>query len=151
MRELFTLAYPKLSDQDLEFIDTFRRRHDRQHQVVRAHFTLAFGCSEIDERAYVEHVEQVALLWRPIPFVCRYAMLGADARSEHAHVFLVPDEGYSSICRLHDDVYRRALAPFLRLDIAYVPHITLGTSADRAAMKAYCDELNEAGRIWGRS
>lgn len=144
MRKLFTLAYPRLAEKDAKFIEEFRRRHDGHYELVRAHFTMVFGCSEIDERAYLEHVGEVARLSRPISFVCRYAMLGADDEGERAYVFLVPDEGYSDISRLHDALYRRAMAPFLRLDIPYVPHITLGFSADGAAMKTCCDELNEA-------
>ena len=34
------------------------------------------------------------------------------------------------------------LAPALRLDIPYVPHITIGSSSNRALMKSLCDELN---------
>ncbi len=105
---------------------------------------MVFGRSEVDERAYLEHVREVARLSRPTSFVCRYAMLGAENEAELGYVFLVPDEGYSGISRLHDALYRREMAAFLRLDIPYVPHITLGSSADRAAMKTCCDELNEA-------
>ena len=144
MRKFFTLAYPKLSEKDATFVEDFRRRHDGHHELARAHFTLVFGRSNVDERAYLEHVREVARLSRPTPFVCRYAMLGADDEAERAHVFLVPDEGYSGISRLHDALYRQEMAAFLRLDIPYVPHITLGSSADRAAMKTCCDELNEA-------
>jgi 2'-5' RNA ligase len=144
MRKLFTLAYPRLSEKDTKFIEEFRRRHDGHHELVRAHFTMVFGRSEVDERAYLEHVREVARLSRPTSFVCRYAMLGADDEAERAYVFLVPDEGYSAISRLHDVLYRREMASFLRLDIPFVPHITLGSSADRAAMKTCCDELNEA-------
>ena len=106
---------------------------------------MLFGCSEVDEGAYLEHVREVARLSQPISFACRYAMLGADDEVDRAYVFLVPDEGCSGISRLHDALYRRHMAAFLRLDIPYVPHITLGSSADRTAMKACCDELNEAG------
>ena len=144
MRNLFTLAYPRLSEKDTKFIEEFRRLHDGHHALVRAHFTMVFGCSGVDERAYLEHVREVARLSRPVPFVCRYAMLGADHEGGRAYVFLVPDEGYSGISRIHDALYRREMAAFLRLDIPYVPHITLGSSADRAAMKTRCDELNQS-------
>ncbi len=58
---------------------------------------------------------------------------------------LVPDEGYSGISRLHDALYRHAMAPFLQLDIPYVPHITLSSSTGRVAMRPCCDALNSAG------
>ncbi|MCP1403904.1 2'-5' RNA ligase family protein [Achromobacter insolitus] len=39
----------------------------------------------------------------------------------------------------------QVLAPTLRLDIPYVPHITIGSSTNRALMKSLCDELNQGG------
>jgi 2'-5' RNA ligase len=141
MKKIFTLAYPCLSEQDTGFIEEFRRQHDSQHRLAQAHFTIAFGCAGIDEQAYLRHVEEVARSQKPITFACRYAMLGADAAQ--AYAYLVPDEGYSRISRLHDALYRQLLAPTLRLDIPYVPHITLGSSGNRALMKSLCDELNQ--------
>ncbi|CAB3898281.1 2'-5' RNA ligase family protein [Achromobacter anxifer] len=143
MKKLFTLAYPALSVADSEFIEVFRRQHDGQHPLVKAHFTLAFGCAGIDELAYQQHLEEVARAHAPIGFTCRYAMLGADAA--HAYAYLVPDEGHSGLSRLHDALYRQVLAPTLRLDLPYVPHITIGSSTNRALMKSLCDELNQGG------
>ncbi|ADP15933.1 hypothetical protein AXYL_02613 [Achromobacter xylosoxidans A8] len=143
MKKLFTLAYPRLGAPDSGFIEEFRRQHDGQHPLVKANFTMAFGCAGIDEQAYQLHLEEVARLHGPIDFVCRYAMLGADAA--HAYVHLVPDEGHSQLARLHNALYRQVLAPTLRLDIPYVPHITLGASTNRALMKSLCDELNRNG------
>lgn len=143
MKKLFTLAYPCLGAPDSDFIEEFRRQHDGQHPLAKAHFTMAFGCAGIDEQAYLLHLEEVARKQGPISFACRYAMLGADAA--HAYAYLVPDEGYSSLSRLHDALYRQVLAPTLRLDIPYVPHITIGSSTNRALMKSLCDELNQGG------
>ncbi|MCY1505986.1 2'-5' RNA ligase superfamily protein [compost metagenome] len=140
MKKIFTLAYPCLSAPDAGFIEDFRRQHDGQHPLTKAHFTIAFGCAGIDEQAYLKHVEEVARSLGPISFACRYAMLGAD--TAQAYAYLVPDEGYSGLSRLHDAAYRQLLAPTLRLDIPYVPHITIGSSSNRALMKSLCDELN---------
>lgn len=143
MKKLHTLAYPRLGASDSAFIEEFRRQHDGQHPLVQAHFTMAFGCAGVDEQAYQQHLEEVAGLNGPIDFVCRYAMLGADPA--HAYAYLVPDEGHSQLSRLHDALYRQVLAPTLRLDIPYVPHITMGSSTNRALMKSLCDELNRNG------
>jgi 2'-5' RNA ligase len=139
----FTLAYPSVSETHSEFMEDIRRQHDGQYELVKAHFTLLFGHSDIEERMYLDHVREVAELARTTAFVCRYAMLGADNAADRAYVYLVPDEGYSGISLLHDALYRQVMAPLLRLDIPYVPHITLGSSTDRKAMKALCDRLNE--------
>jgi hypothetical protein len=78
-------------------------------------------------------------------------MLGADDEAERAYVYLVPDEGYSGLSRMHDDLYGGCLRKLLRLDIPFVPHITLGSMADRAAAKRLCDDLNRSGLEIGGS
>ncbi len=144
MRTLYTVAYPELDVSDAEFIARFRDQHDLPYRdVVGAHFTLVFGYEAEGEAAYLDHVKSVVARRAPIDFHCRYAMLGDDATSDTAHVFLVPDEGYSSMSLLHDSLYRELLADYLRLDVAYTPHITIGTLEDSRVAKRLCDELNE--------
>ena len=145
VRTLFTLAYPGLSADDQTRLEAFRRDHDPNCSVVRAHFTMVFGCNAVAEGAYLDHVRQVCRQGRPIQFTCRFAMLGADDEAERAYVFLVPDEGFSGIARLHAALYRGVLRERLRLDLPYIPHITLGASPDRASAKQWCDDLNESG------
>ncbi len=144
-RRLFTLAYPTWSAADSERIEAFRLRHDPNFAQVRAHFTMVFGCEAVPEPAYVEHVREVCRSAHPFTFRCRYALLGADDEVERAYVFLVPDEGFSAVARLHDALYRGVLGERLRLDLPYIPHLTIGASADRAQAKRWCDELNAEG------
>jgi 2'-5' RNA ligase len=142
----YTVAYPDLSKGDAEFIRGFRDAHDVPYRdVIGAHFTLVFGCGEIEESEYLRHIEAVAAQFAPVAFCCRYAMLGADAEDGTAYVFLVPDEGNAAISRLHDELYRGPLAPYLRLDVPFTPHITIGTMEDRTQAKQLCDELNASG------
>jgi 2'-5' RNA ligase len=146
MPQLYTLAYPTLTETDLTFIDNFHNRHDlRYKDVVAPHFTMVFACNNVAEDTYLHHVEEVAGTSRVIEFSCRYAMLGADDKDETAYVFLVPDEGYSAISRLHDRLYSGVLAPHLRLDSPYIPHITIGSLDDRHEAKRLCDRLNDRG------
>lgn len=146
METLFTVAYPRMAESDARFIDEFRLRHDAaRRDLVAAHFTLVFRVQDVEESEYTRHVKDVAASATPIEFTCRSATLGADAGDGTAHVFLVPDEGHSSIVRLHDRLYTGPLESFLRLDIPYIPHITIGSLPDRAQAKALCDELNARG------
>ena len=143
---LYTVAYPELSEGDSRFVAEFRQLHDVPYRdVVAAHFTLLFGCEELDERSYLEHVEAVASRTRRFDFSIRYAMLGADDLDDTAYVFLVPDEGYSDVSLLHDELYRGPMAPFHRLEFPYIPHINVGTLQDRAEAKRLCDDLNAGG------
>jgi hypothetical protein len=55
---------------------------------------------------------------------------------------LVPDEGYSQFVKLHDRLYTGPLAPELRLDLPFIPHITVANSGDPHACKRVAETLN---------
>ncbi|AOZ00044.1 hypothetical protein BKK81_12955 [Cupriavidus sp. USMAHM13] len=143
MTTLYTLAYPRLHPEDGHRIEAFRRAHDPHAALLPAHFTLVFGCDSIVTETYLRHVEAVCRQARPLDFVCRYAMPAADGPAR-AYVYRVPDQGFSGLSRLHDTLYRGPLAGALRLDLPYIPHITLGT-ADPATAKLASDRLNTPG------
>jgi 2'-5' RNA ligase len=146
VRTLYTLAYPSISAADSEFISSIRAVHDLQFKsIVEPHFTMVFGINSVPEAEYKAHVHSVAQQSSPVSFVCRYAMLGADDQDETGYVYLVPDEGYSSLSVLHDRLYSGPLESCLRLDREYVPHITIGRLSDRGAAKALCTRLNARG------
>lgn len=146
-RKLFTLAYPTLSVQDKRYIEEFRILHDGHANLVEAHFTMVFGVDEntMSEERYISHIEKASAESQTTPFHCRYAMVGADRFSETAYVYLVPDEGFSKLSLLHDRLYSGSMASQLRLDIEYVPHITIGSCTDRDEAKRLCHELNSRG------
>ena len=152
MQRLLTISYPEISAESAARIDAFRRNHDaKRREVVEAHFTMIFGCAAIDLNEYTDHVASVAESSRSITFSCKYAMLGADDEDDTAYVFLVPDQGYAQVSLLHDRLYTGPLQAYLRLDLPYIPHITIGTLSSRTEAKALCDELNHQGiRIQGR-
>ncbi|MEM7444914.1 MAG: 2'-5' RNA ligase family protein [Pseudomonadota bacterium] len=143
---LYTLAYPKLSDADLKRIEAIREHHDLPYKdVVAPHFTLVFACDDVPLESYVAHVQEVGRHMPPIAFHCRYAMLSADPLSDDAFVFLVPDEGNSAISRLHDRLYTGPLADKPRLDLDFVPHITVATKETLSTAKMLRDQVNEGG------
>ena len=145
-RTLSTLGYPTLSIADRAVLDALRSKHDRRKAaVVQPHFTMVFGLTDQDETKYMKHVEAVADKENAIRFHCLYAMPGIGHSDDGAYVFLVPDEGNSAISLLHDRLYTGILACSLRLDLPYIPHITVGTSSGSREAKLLCDEINAKG------
>ena len=110
--------------------------------VVQPHFTMVFQVRDLAETVFSERVARAAASSVAIRFICRYAMLHNDASSDDYYVFLVPDEGFSGLARLHDLLYMEALASKLRLDIPYLPHIGIATLKDPAHCKRLADEVN---------
>ncbi len=139
---LLVLAYPELAPPDRAWIERIRAEHDPRHAVVAAHFTIVFPITDLAPDALVDEVTRQAAACAPISFVLRSALPFKDVTGEGADVFLVPDEGFVALVRLHDRLYAGALAPRLRLDIPSLPHITVGRAADPRACKRLADALN---------
>ena len=140
---LYSLCYPTLSIEDDALIQSFRENYDLPFiDVASHHFTIAFGLSEIDSGDYINHVRRIAENTKRIRFSCRYAMPCNNDFNDNYHVFLVPDEGFSEIALLHDKIYTGLLEAYLRLDIPYIPHITVATTPDSQKVKMLCAELN---------
>jgi len=148
---LYTVAYLEVPENQMNWIQEFRREHDPHYAVVDPHFTLVFGVRDVQQAAYLDHIATVARSTRPLTFHCKYAMLGADDIDDTAYVFLVPDDGNADISMLHDKLYRGLLEPFHRLEFPYIPHITLASMKDFKRAKRLCDDLNGRGvHVQGR-
>lgn len=81
----------------------------------------------------------------------RCAIVGDPDFRDHAHAFLIPDEGFSDVVRLHDRFYTGPLAGELRLDSPFLPHVGIANAPTPEACKAIVDELNaEEFEIQGR-
>ncbi len=137
------LAYPKLADKDLLWVESIRKAHDKLYaEVVKAHFTFVFPVT-IQQEQLASHVKKIALSEKSFKFVLKCATLVDDAFNDYMHVFLVPDEGYSDSVKLHNKLYTGILAPELRLDIPFIPHIGIGNSLEAQECKKLADDLNK--------
>lgn len=143
MAALYTVAFPALSAANRALIDAIRAQHDAtQARVIPPHFTLVFACTVADEQEYRDHVGGIAARTPRIPFACRHAILDAADGRDVTHVCLVASDGASRIAQLHDELYSGPLARHLRKELAYIPHITIGTFASPMEAGSLCDRLN---------
>jgi hypothetical protein len=72
-------------------------------------------------------IHSVSEKYEPYEFIIRCATVGDADFMDHAHLFLIPDEGFSKFVKLHDAFYRGLLEPKLRLDLPFVPHIGIAS------------------------
>jgi 2'-5' RNA ligase len=145
MQVLYTLAYPKLTPDAADRLEAIRREHDPQFSRVAAHFTLLFACDGVDEETYVTHVGRVATRFDPFEFNARSVVVAPDLDADRASVFLVPDDGHATLTRLHDALYEGPLAPYLRHDLTFVPHVTLASALELGAARRLCAALTADG------
>ncbi len=137
------LAYPRLSHKDFEWIQNIRSKNDaRYYNIVKPHFTIVFPVTDVQPSEFIADVERNSAGFKKINFITRSALIVKDSFSEFTDVFLVPDEGYSSIIKLHNKLYSGILKNNLRLDIHFIPHIGIAGSKDPLESKSIADELN---------
>ena len=141
---LCAVNYPTISSEDYEWIQNIRREHDLLFfDVVGPHFTLVFPTDKIETSELIAHVSGIAAQIDPFEAVLRCATLGAPSFMDHAHAFLIPDEGFSDVVRLHDALYTGPLRSELRLDLPFVPHIGVASTPQIDECKAIVDRLNQ--------
>ena len=137
------LAYPKLSKKDFHWIQNYRQEHDpRYYSVVKPHFTIIFAIDDIKEEKFVEEVRKQVNGIKKFDFVIKVATINQDYSGNYFHEFLVPDQGYSNIVKLHDKLYSGKFSNYLRFDIDYIPHIGIGNNDKAFISKKRIDELN---------
>ena len=146
------IAYPKLDKKDLDWIQKYREENDpRYFDVVDPHITLLFAIHDVDKEMFVAEVKKQIAGIEPFNFVIRVVTINQNDDGKYYHEFLVPDEGYSNVVKLHDRLYSGIFKDHLRLDIDFIPHIGIGNSDDALVSKKRAEELNAAGvNIEGR-
>ena len=143
MSDLLVVNYPTICADDFAWIQEIRQQEDELNfKAIDPHFTLVFPIIEIDRATLVSHVKRSIQGIQPFEFTLRCAVLANDAFSRYTHVFLFPDEGCSNIVKLHDRLYTGVLTSELRLDIPFIPHISIANSLDPHHCKQLVDRLN---------
>src|SRR4051812_32290826 len=102
---LHVVAYPRLAPADEERVQTCRKDHNSLYEVIGAHFTIVFSVPDISLADFTAEVRRQAGEIVAIPFCLRCAVINKDAFSDNYDAFLVPDEGYSGVVKLHDRLY----------------------------------------------
>jgi 2'-5' RNA ligase len=104
-------------------INPYRQRHDPRYQVTAPHITFIFPVeSWIGEQALTQHIPAVLRNWSSINVT-----LEGISQSHDNLVYLNVTNGNQDLIRLHDQLYTGMLVSYLRQDITYIPHVTLGT------------------------
>jgi len=142
---LVVVNYPSISEHDYNWIQAIRAEYDIYYEIVSPHFTFVFPCSITDEAGFVRHIKQRSYGVKKIHFVAKCALVVKGRVSEYTHVFLIPDDGFSDIVKLHDRLYTDLLASELRLDIPFLPHIGIGNGVNPQVCKTLADNLNRTG------
>ncbi len=115
-------------------LQRLRDQYDPTARVIAPHVTLVFpfGADTVAEPDLFEHVARVAQT--SAPFEAHFSRL---EMSWDQWVFLTPDRGGGALVRLHDHLYDGLLQPFHRVDLPFVPHVSLGYFGSRNGGPAF--------------
>lgn len=132
----YVVCYPQLAAPDRRWIDEIRRNHDPQAALIAPHITLVFGLTDIGEAVLTRHITSCAVAQAKIEI--RFAAIECHRgfREEASYAYLLPDRGHAEVAALHDALHT---GPLLRRGgamPAFLPHVTLGRSEDRGAVRA---------------
>ena len=144
---LHVVAYPEVDNSSYDLIQSYRQAYNSLYNVIEPHFTLVFSVGHMDVAAFIDEVKQVASSTKKIDFCSRCLAINKDSFSKHFDAFLIPDEGHSDVIKLHDKLYSGLLAPHHRIDITYVPHVSLANSPDVRVIKTIVDKWNAEDHI----
>ncbi len=140
---MIVIAYPELKKKDHQKIQDLRSKYDTlYYDVIGPHFTIVFPVFNLNKKEVISEVEELSKGQKEINFCLRCAVLNKDSFNDYWHVFLVPDEGFSDIAKLHDRLYSDKLKNELFLAIQYTPHLGVGNSTNANECKKLVDELN---------
>jgi hypothetical protein len=125
MSALEVIAKPVFGKTDADWLTHVREA--QAHSAGPPEFTLVFPGAAFAAHEVVQHIEAVCAVTPRIHFCLRSAMIVPDLGLSWFHVFLVPDEGFGAIIRLHDRLHVGPLADSLHPETAYIPHLTVAS------------------------
>lgn len=111
-----------LNDMSINEIEDIRKKHDPLFGLIPPHITVVFPFeSSISNDELKLHILKLSKGIQEIEIEFANQITG-----EGEYLFLRVEKGQKQIEKLHDLLYRGALLQFLKEDIPYIPHITVG-------------------------
>ncbi len=117
---LASVYYPEIHN---EKFHAFRDTYDPFYKLIPPHVSFIFPLpeKEVGLQNFKNHIRKV--LEPRQPFEAHFRNL--EKTWDH-WLMLTPENGYNKIKLLHDELYSGILAPYLRKDLPFTPHIGLG-------------------------
>jgi 2'-5' RNA ligase len=131
------VAFPQIERG--EVIQRLRERYDPLAASIAPHLTLVFPFeSALTTDELAEHVSKAVVGFEPF----RVRLQGITGQ-EGEYLFLNVKRGNDQLIELHDRLYNGPLAPFLRPEFTYTPHLTVGRLPDSDTFRAALDDARQ--------
>lgn len=141
-KKYYVAHFPNLKNEI--WIADLRKRLDSKHSLVAPHLTLLSPIELTSANDLFSEAKRVVSEFKQ--FVIRFRsaiMMPEKSKNDFkSYIFLVPDEGFSNLVRLRSQLYSMGFSNHLRLDVPYVPHMTIGSNLNLSEAKAQVDQIN---------
>ncbi|MDM5188951.1 2'-5' RNA ligase family protein [Bacillus sp. DX4.1] len=118
-----------LAGDQVNEIEEIRKRHDPLFGLISPHITLVFPFEGTFSNGELkQHIIESVDGLKPISIT-----IAENVTNEEECLYLLVEKGKEKIEELHDRLYRGFLADYLRENIPYIPHVTVGRNADKIA------------------
>ncbi len=140
---LLIVAFPKLDPVQFKWIQIVRAQCDEElFKIIEPHFTIVFPVDDLSESEFIQIAENSTGNIQRIEFELNKVVLHADPLTGRFMQFFVPDKGYDEIMAMHDRIYAGAFKKYLRTNLPYIPHITIGNHANAEECRESVDHIN---------
>ncbi len=111
-----------LNDMSINEIEDIRKQHDPLFGLIPPHITIVFPFESSTSNDELKlHILKLSKEIQEIEIE-----FANQITSEGEYLFLRVEKGQKQIEELHDMLYTGALLQFLKEDISYIPHVTVG-------------------------
>lgn len=140
MKSLEVVALPSFKNHEREWLAKLRAARDPDKSAPR--ITFIFPGSQLAPLDFMAEIKKRTEGVHKIRFKLCSAVVVPDPQVQAFHVFLVPDQGCGAMTRLYNQLHADKLAPIMRTDIIYLPHVTVASADDWATAYQFATQLN---------
>ena len=139
------LAYPNLTKNDYQWIQSIRKKHDIQYSAVKPHFTIVFPTEKLKESDFTKQINSRPSKSTSIDFTLTKAVVTENIYPKCYQVHLVASNQISGLIDLYNNFYNGLLSEEKRSDIIYIPHITIASNESSNLMLDLASTINKNG------
>ena len=144
-KKMIAIAVPTMADTDWNFVQALRQEGDAKgYQTLVPHFTIFTTVSNVSQHTFSQLLTQHFSTYKKFSFALRTALFMPPLNNHKSwYAFLVPDEGFSQLSLLHRELTQSDLRCELAETFPYIPHITVGSFADKAHCIQFVNKIND--------
>jgi 2'-5' RNA ligase len=118
-------------------VETIRKKYDPASKKFISHITLAFPFGNVNQKKLYKHIKDSLRNIKPF----KIELKGIRHSKKEYYLYLLVKRGRKEILKIHKKLYSNLITKWLRKDIPYIPHITLGIFKTEKGINAAIKEL----------